>query len=94
MDIATAKDAAKAVLDVIKELIPHADTPTLEGIEFDADENVWKVVVGFIPASALQTGMISALASINPRGQREYRQIELDAETLELTKMVPYDVAA
>ena len=38
MDIATAKDAAKAALDVIKELIPHADTPTLEGIEFDADE--------------------------------------------------------
>lgn len=94
MDIATAKDAAKTALDAIKELIPQADSPTLEGIEFDADENVWKVVVGFIPADALQTGMMSALVSINPRGQREYRQIELDGETLELTKMAPYDAAA
>lgn len=94
MEVSTAKAAAKTALGIIEELIPDAESVSLEGIELDSEKNVWKVIVGFIPHGTIQVGMMSALASINPRSQREYRQIELDGETLELTKMVPYDVAA
>ena len=92
MDIASARDAGKAAVEVLAELIPEAKHVALEGIEFDGSIRTWKVIVGYMLDSDIPQAALAALGSM--RDRRTYKMLVLDEATLELQKMEPYFIGA
>lgn len=92
MDIASARDAGKAAVEVLAELIPEAKHAALEGIEFDGSTRTWKVIVGYMLDSDIPQTALATLGSM--RDRRTYKMLVLDEATLELQKMEPYSIGA
>ena len=92
MDVRTAREAGKAAVEIITELIPEAKYAALEGIESNDEINSWDVVVGYVLSSDIPQTALATLSS--NQGRRTYKLIVLDKTTLELQKMEPYHVGA
>lgn len=92
MDTASAREAGKAAVEILTELIPEAKYAALEGIEFNEVPNNWNVIVGYILESDIPQTALAALS--NGQGKRTYKLLVLDANTLQLKKMEPYHVGA
>lgn len=93
MDITSAKTAADKALEYVGELAPQARYIALEGIELDSDQAAWNVIVGYVMASDIPQ-MALVAANVDMRSRRTYKRLVLDAKTLDLRKMEPYDIAA
>lgn len=92
MDIRSAREAGRAAVEIVTELIPEAKYAALEGIEVNDETNSWDVVVGYVLSSEIPQAALAALSS--NQGRRTYKLIVLDKTTLELQKMEPYHVGA
>ena len=92
MDIISARDAGKAAVDILTDLIPDAKYAALEGIESDDSTNSWRIIVGYVLGSDIPQSALAALGNV--QGRRTYKMLVLDKITLELRKMEPYHVGA
>lgn len=92
MDIAATKSAARRALEYAGELIPEARSASLGGIELDESKNVWEVIIGYVLSSALPFSALAAAAT-PPEKQRTYKRFVLDAQSLDLQRMTPYDIS-
>ncbi|OUP06023.1 hypothetical protein [Collinsella sp. An2] len=93
MDILSAKEAAAKALEYVSELSPEAKYIALEGIELSPDQDAWLVIVGYVMASDIPQ-MALVAANVDMRSRRTYKRLILDAHTLDLRKMEPYEIAA
>ena len=93
MNILSAKEAAAKALEYVGELFPDAKYIALEGIESSPEQDAWYVVVGYVMASDIPQ-MALVAANVDMRSRRTYKRLILDAGTLELRKMEPYEIAA
>ena len=92
MEISNAKRAAEAALAYTKELVPDAKYAALEGIEFNEFKHTWNVVVGYMQEDGMPFSALAA-AAVPLMEKRTYKKLALDATTLELKTMMPYDVS-
>ncbi len=92
MDVFSARDAGKAAVSIVSELIPEAKYVALEGIESSDSDDCWNVIVGYVLSSDIPQTALAALGGSQNR--RTFKLIVLDKRTLELKKMEPYHVGA
>lgn len=93
MDIVSAKVAGDKAMEYVSELAPEAKCIALEGIELSSNKDVWEVIVGYALASDIpQMALVAANGDM--RSRRTHKRLFIDAETLELRKMGPYEIAA
>ena len=93
MDIVSAKVAGDKAMEYVSELAPEAKCIALEGIELSSNKEVWEVIVGYALASDIPQ-MALVAANVDMRSRRTHKRLFIDAETLELRKMEPYEIAA
>lgn len=93
MNILSAKEAAAKALEYVGKLSPDAKYIALEGIELSPEQDAWYVVVGYVMASDIPQ-MALVAANVDMRSRRTYKRLILDAGTLELRKMEPYEIAS
>lgn len=92
MIISDAKRVAEKALRDFTELIPDAKYVALEGIEKAEEKNAWNVIIGYVLFEDIPQTALAGIA--NQNRSRRYKLLVLEDMTLNLIKMVPYDVAA
>ena len=92
MIISDAKRVAEKALRDFTELIPDAKYVALEGIEKAEEKNAWNVIIGYVLFEDIPQTALAGIA--NQNRSRRYKLLVLEDMTLNLIKMVPYDVDA